>query len=99
MQMTDDYKQQRILFIFYLQDDNKHMNYALDEAMLGRYFDIILETNVERTIERHRHGLSVAHLDRTPKANEIAEEVLNDIVFGYCLKLSESLFPIDSRNR
>jgi hypothetical protein len=31
----------------------------------------------------------------TPKKDEIAEEVLNDMVFGYCVRLSESLFPME----
>ena len=95
MQMPDESERERMLFILYLQDGNKHMNYALDEPMLGRNFETVLQTNVELAVEKHRHALSIAQLRGTPKEHEIAEEVLNEGVFGYCVKLSESLFPID----
>jgi hypothetical protein len=93
--MPGDADRQRIMFIFYLQDHNKHMNYFLDESMIGKYFDMILQPNVELTLQKHRDALSAAGVRRTLKEVEIAEEVLNDVVFGYCVRLSESLFPIE----
>lgn len=35
--MSDYSEERRILFIFYIQDDNKHMDYFLDEPMLQRW--------------------------------------------------------------
>ena len=94
--MSDKAEERRILFIFYIQDDNKHMNYFLDEPMLQRWFDIILESNTEATLQRYRDAFSMANGSHvTPKEDEITEEVLNDMVFGYCVRLGESLFPID----
>lgn len=93
--MPCDADRERIMFIFYLQGDNKHMNYFLDELMIGKYFDIILQQNAELTLQKHRDALSAAGVRRTLKEDELAGEVLNDIVFGYCVKLSESLFPIE----
>jgi hypothetical protein len=93
--MADKNEERRILFVFYIQDDNKHMNYFLDEPMLQRWFAIILESNTEATLQRYRHAISISGAHVTPKMDEIAEEVLNDMVFGYCVRLSESLFIID----
>jgi hypothetical protein len=93
--MADKAEERRILFIFFIQDDNKHMNYFLDEPMFQRWFHIILESNTEATLQRYRDAFSISGSHATPKVDEIAEEVLNDMVFGYCVKLSETLFPID----
>ena len=80
--------------MFFLQADNKHMNYFLDEPLLHRWFDTIIQTNAEATLQRYRDAFSVIGSQATPKSDDIAEEVLNDMVFGYCTKLSESLFPV-----
>lgn len=93
--MSEKNDEKRILYIFYLQDDNRHMNYFLTESMLEKYFNTILETNINMTIEKHREALSLIASNANPKEKLIAEEVLNDIVFGYCVKLSESLYPLD----
>lgn len=93
--MPSDADRQRIMFIFYLQDDNRHVNYFLDESMIEKHFGTVLGQNVELTLQKHREAISVAGIRRTFKEDELAEEVLSDIVFGYCLKLSESLFPIE----
>jgi len=85
--LTDKSDERRILFIFHLQDNNKHTNYFLDELLWERWFDTVLKTNTEMTVERYKPYV-------TPKTDMLAEEVLNDMVFGYCTKLSESLFPI-----
>jgi len=63
--------------------------------MFQRWFHIILESNTEATLQRYRDAFSISGSHATPKVDEIAEEVLNDMVFGYCVKLSETLFPID----
>jgi hypothetical protein len=93
--MSDIAEERRILFVFYIQDNNKHMKYFLDELTLQRWFGIILESNTKATLQRYRDALSNIDLQATPKEDEIAEEVINDMVFGYCVRLSESLFPID----
>jgi formylglycine-generating enzyme required for sulfatase activity len=71
------------------------MKYFLDEPTLRRYFDTILKTNVEATLQTYRDAFAMAGIRRRFKEDEVAEEVLNDMVFGYCVRLSESLFPID----
>lgn len=99
--MSNKSEEKRIFFIFYIQTDNKHMNYFLDERMLQRWFDIILQRNTELTLEMFRDAYSKVTQKNsdiesfiTRNKPGISEEVLNDIVFGYCVKLSESLFPI-----
>jgi len=96
LNMSDAAEQERILFILYLQDDNKHMSYFLDETMLAKNFDIVLRTNMEATFQRYRDSFSITQGRITVGKDEIAEEALNDMVFGYCVRLSESLFPIGS---
>ena len=90
--MSNKTGEKRILFTFYLQADNKYMNYFLDKPMLERWFAIILQNNAETTLERYRDAFS--KLATTPKKDMVIDLVLNDIVFGYCVRLSESLFPI-----
>jgi hypothetical protein len=86
--MPNQMLKDRILFIFYLQDDNKHMRYFLNEPLLTKWFDTIYQTNANDTFQRYLNYIK-------PKENMLFEEVLNDIVFGYCVKLSESLYPLD----
>ena len=88
---TEDEKE-RLLFIFFIQNDNKHMQFFLDETMLNKWFNIVLGTNAERTLEKYHKVFS--KISRVPKKDDVYEEVLNDIVFGYCVRLSETLFPI-----
>ncbi len=99
--MSDKTQQTRIMFVLYIQADNKHMNYFLDEPMLQRWFDIILQRNIELTLQMDRDAFSKVTTRNsdiesfiTRNKDMIFEGVLNDIVFGYCVKLSESLFPI-----
>ena len=92
--MLDEDQARRILFVFFLQDGNKHMSHFLDEPLLQRWFETIIQTNTETTIRRYQGYLSVTGSNRCLKHEDIAEEVLNDMVFGYCVKLSESLFPV-----
>jgi hypothetical protein len=96
LHMSNEAQARRILFVFFLQDDNKHMNYFLDEPLLQRWFGTIIQTNTEATLQRYRNAFSVIDSHPTPRSKDIADEVLNDMVFGYCVKLSESLFPIGS---
>lgn len=88
----------RILFVFYLQDDNKHMNYFLDEPLLQRWFCTIIESNTEMVLQKYRESFSNIGTNVIPKTDDIAEEVLNDMVFGYCVRLCESLFPVEKAN-
>jgi L-rhamnose mutarotase len=92
--ITNESIKRRLLFISFIQDDNKHMNYFLEESVLQNWFEHILDANIKLFIERNNK--SFARMPNTNDINEklISEEVLNDIVFGYCVKLSESLYPI-----
>jgi hypothetical protein len=54
----------------------------------------IIEANTEATLQRYRDAFLTAGSTATPKVGKISEEVLNDMVFGYCVRLSEFLFPI-----
>jgi hypothetical protein len=99
--MSNKTEEKRILFVFYIQTDNKHMNYFLDEPMLQRWFDTILQRNTELTLEMCRDAFSkVAKTNSdiesfiTCNKDMISRGVLDDMVFGYCVRLSESLFPI-----
>ena len=93
--MSDKAEERRVLFTFFIQDDNKHMNYFLDEPLLQRWFGTFIESNTEATLQRYQDAFSAIGSHATPKKDEIAEEVLNDMVFGYCVRLSESLFPME----
>ena len=92
--MSDENIRERILFTFFLQDENKHMKYFLNESLLKEWFETILDTNIGSTLERYKQSAHNLGTHGNFKDDEIAEEVLNDMVFGYCIKLSESLFPV-----
>jgi hypothetical protein len=85
--MTDKTQEERMLFILFLQDDNKHTAYFLDESLWERWFGTLLQTNIDATIGSYKEYVQ-------PRTEALSEEVLNDTVFGYCVRLSESLFPI-----
>jgi len=70
------------------------MNYFLDENILQHWFGYILETNIKLFKERNQKSFALQSNSNQINESLISEEVLNDMVFGYCVKLSESLYPI-----
>jgi len=88
MKVSNPLIRERLLFIAFLQDENKHMNYFLEEPILARIWDSIVDTNIELFKEQIRKKMIL-------NDESVMEEVINDLTFGYCVRLSESLFPIN----
>jgi hypothetical protein len=90
----------RVLFCLALRWDNRHLKYLLaDDEQQGEWFSKVLSQNIERTIQYNERAFRAlkpntditALLDR--KQGAIRNGVEQDILFGYIVKLSESLYP------
>ena len=96
----DNELDRRLLFCLALRWDNRHLKYLLaDDEQQGEWFSTVLSQNVERTVQCNERafkalkpGMDItALLDR--KLGAIRDGVEQDILFGYIVKLSESLYP------
>jgi hypothetical protein len=96
----DDELDRRVLFCLALRWDNRHLKYLLaDDKQQGEWFYTVLSQNIESTMKCNERAFKAlkANTDITAlmfrKQDAIRDGVEQDILFGYIVKLSESLFP------
>jgi hypothetical protein len=90
----------RVLFCLALRWDNRHLKYLLaDDEQQGEWFYEVLSQNIETTINCHERAFEAlkSNTDITAlmsrRKDAIRDGVEQDILFGYIVKLSESLYP------
>lgn len=90
----------RLLRCLALRWDNRHLPYLLaDDSVQRKWIATVMSQNIDSTIKRHEAALidmqsgdirSLMHR----KLPAIADNVEQDVIFGYIVKLSESLWPM-----
>jgi len=90
----------RVLFCLALKWNNRHLKFLLaDDEQHGKWFSKVLPQNVERTIQCNEKAFKALkpNTDITAllgrKHGAIRDGVEQDFMFGYIVKLSESLYP------
>lgn len=96
----DNIVDNRVLFCLSLRWDNRHMKYLLaDEKHQSEWYSNILSQNTANSMKYHEKIYKILRLDADVKSiiarkqNAIQENVEQDIIFGYIVKLCESLNP------
>ena len=77
----------RLILAEALSHYNKFLEFTLfDKEIVEKWYNMILQQDVERFTQMRQKDFSF-------NQNNLIEEVSEDIVFGYCLKLTENLMP------